>query len=146
LDILINKFNDKNYFIDYSTLLVGYKISSNPFVLKKIIEGLTKTLTLSQDKIFKNFDSYYRIISIFLIDKQKYGSDYVIPEFIAFLREYMKLVGEKKIQDTLRKKVISVVEEMGLNDKKRSDYLRYPGGEDLKQEYFYYNEGGFDKK
>ncbi len=146
LDILINKFGDKNYFIDYSNLLIGYKISSNPFVLKKIIEGLTKCLIVSQDKIFKNFDTYYKIISIFLNDKQKYGSDYVIPEFIAFLREYIKLVGEKKIEDTIRKKVISMVEDMGLSDKKRSDFQRYQGGEELKQEYFFYNEEAFNKK
>ncbi|HPO50563.1 MAG TPA: hypothetical protein PLO89_09585 [Spirochaetota bacterium] len=145
LDILVNKFEDKTFFLDYSSSLVGYKASSNPFVLKKIIEGLRKCTESSQEKIFKNFDSYYRIISVFLSDKQKYGSDYVIPEFILFLREYIRLVNEQKIKDTERKKIINIVDNMGLSDKKRSDFQRYPGGEELKQEYFYYNQSAFEK-
>ena len=145
LDILINKFQDKNFFIDYTASLAGYKASSNPFVLKKIIEGLRKCTETSQEKIFKNFDSYYRIISVFLGDKQKYGSDYVIPEFILFLREYIRLVNEQKIKDTERKKIISIVDNMGMSDKKTSDFQRYPGGEELKQEYFYYNQSAFEK-
>ncbi|OHD12714.1 MAG: hypothetical protein A2086_11910 [Spirochaetes bacterium GWD1_27_9] len=145
LDVLESRFQDKTYFITYASDLTRFEIIYNPFVIKKVWQGFRKNLAGYDDKIFKGFEAVYRATGLFLFNKQEYGSDYVIPEFIAFLREYINLVTSGKIKDTQRARIISICQEMGLNSKKQSDFQRYLGGEELKQEFFYYAQEAFGK-
>jgi hypothetical protein len=145
LDILQNKFNDKNYFLDYSSKLGYSNNSRNPFVLKKILEGYTKLMDGNDEKVFQNFELFQRNLDVYVKNFKAYGSDYVIPVYIAFLREYIRLVSNNKIKDTQRKKIINICEDMRLNKKSNSDFEQYAGGEELKQEFFFYNETSFKK-
>jgi hypothetical protein len=139
LDLLITRISDPKYFLKYSQDIARFEIAANPFIIKKLLAGYTRFLEKNPDLVIKSFEFTYLNLKFYLYNRGEYGADYIIPDYYVFLSAYMQLIADKKIEDTWRKQFISYGEELGLSRKGPSDYSRYKGFEQLKQDFFYYN-------
>jgi hypothetical protein len=144
-DLLENQFRDKNYFLTVSAGIHEMKICRDPFILKKILDGYVKLLALHHEEIFSSLGLIQKNIEYFMEDKSRFGSDIVLPAYIGFLRRYIILSGSGKIPDKNRDYVINLCEKLNLNSPQSTNVEGYIGSEELREEFYFYNEKSFGK-
>ncbi len=138
LDIMIKKLSDKSYFLSIAGDVNSYPIARNPFVISKLLEGYRLSLESNSDEVFKSFEKCYRNVIYYRINKV-YGYDFIIPDFIAFLNEYITLVGQGKIKDQERIMISHISFDMQIGrGKKANEFTKTKEGDELNQSMFEY--------
>ena len=144
-DILQKKFQDKIHFFDVASEIVFSSSTHNSFVIAKIFKGLTETIEGNYNENLHALSVIYDSIKTTYIAKaksgtQKYGTNIVITELIAYLREYIRLVNAGKIKETPDKMelIAHIYTDLGL-ETRISNFFRLKGAKELKKEYFLIN-------
>ncbi len=140
LDITLNKFNDKTYFLDFAFEVSNSEKIKYPAVLLKILEGYTKTLEKNDKVIFTNLKLILAEINSYINDQRKNNHREIVGGFMAFLYQYITLVDNGKIKDTQRKIITEYCEKLEMSKKSSPFQEKYPYGDKLKEAYFFYKE------
>ena len=136
-DIMMEKFENKAYFINITKKISGSDVEHDPLIIKKILEGYSKLMENNSDDIFKDFGSFKKNVDYFLKKRNIYGSEFAIMSYIAFLRKYIILVESEKISDNQRNLIIQICDALDF-DNNKTGIGGYIGAQELKEEYFYY--------
>jgi len=138
LDILIKKMPDKKYFLNVAGDVNNYPVAKNPFVISKLLEGYRLSLATDSEDVFKSFERCYRNVMHYRINKV-YGYDFIIPDFISFLNEYITLVSEGKIKDQERIMMSHISFDMQIGrGKKVTEFTKSEEGQKLNQNMYEY--------
>lgn len=142
LDISLNKFNNKEYFLSFAFDVSNSEKIKSASVLLKVLEGYTKILDKHDKQIFTNLKLIYAEINSYINDQRKNNHIEVVGGFMAFLYRYITLVDNGKIKDTQRKIVVEYCEKLEMSKKTSSFQDKYPYGKELKEAYFFYKDTG----
>jgi hypothetical protein len=138
LDILIKKMPTKKYFLSVAGDVNNYPVAKNPFVIAKLLEGYRYSLETDSDDVFKSFERCYRNVMHYRINRV-YGYDFIIPDFVAFLYQYISLVGEGKIKDQERIMMSHISFDMQIGKgKTTTEFTKTEDGQKLNQRMFEY--------
>ena len=138
LDILIKKMPDKKYFLEIAGDVNNYPVAKNPFVIAKLLEGYRLSLETDSEDVFKSFEKCYRNVIHYRINKV-YGYDFIIPNFIEFLYEYITLASSGKIKDQERIMISHISFDMQIGrGKKVNEFTKTEDGRMLNQKMFEY--------
>jgi len=140
LDIALNKFQSKEYFLGLAFDVSNSEKIKYPAVLLKILEGYTKILDKHDKAIFTNLKLIYAEINSYINDQRKNNHREVVGAFMGFLYMYITLVDQGKIKDSQRKMVVEYCERLEMSKKSSEFQEKYPYGEKLKEAYFFYKE------
>lgn len=139
LDILQNKYKNKKFFFNTSTDIAFHYSTKNPFVIAKIFKGLKELmesnfdLSVSSFKIvFQNIKTPY-VISSFE-GSPKYGTEVIVTEIIAYIREYIKLTRSAKVQEKPEQAIVISEIYTELNIEK-SNFNKLNGAKELVAEF-----------
>jgi|GEM_PF-3667668 len=146
-DILEKKFQNKIHFFNIASDFAYRFPKRNAFVIAKILSGLKGLIEgLYRDNMRALKVIYESCVrpTYVLSDKGgeiEYGTDTVIFHLIDYLREYIKLTEENKIQEDPRSKylIASIYRDLDL-DSQTSNFINIKGARELKEEYFFLNE------
>ncbi len=142
LEILYKQFKNKKYFFDTASEYAYSNPNGDFKILSKIFIGLTGLIEGYYNENMNTVKIVYESMrASYLSGKMKYGTDTVLKYYVAYLREYLRLVNEDKIEEDPKKKYIITYMYNELNlEKKTSNFLKVEGAEELKKEYFFLNE------
>jgi len=142
LDIALNRFNAKEYFLSFAFDISNSEKIKYPGVILKILEGYTKLLDKHDKEIFTNLKLIYAEINSYINDQRKNNHREVVGAFMGFLYRYITLVDNEKIKDSQRKIVTEYCEKLEMSKKTSSFQEEYPYGAKLKEAYFFYKDMG----
>ena len=121
LNILENKFQDKQYLFNVASEFANYYNTGYPFIIAKIFSSLKNTITDNYDGNVEALSKIYEFIKTpYIVEAQngtvRYGSNTVIKFLKDYLLEFQKLLSEGKIVNDPKKleTVIRISAEIGL--------------------------------
>ncbi len=138
-DILQKKFQDKKHYFQVATDISFHHSEKNPFLNARIIKGLKELLETTFDDNLKTFKTVFLYIKTpFIINSQnrqiKYGSEVIVIEVIAYIREYLRIAKSGKIE--IKPEYVSIIKD-AYNDLslEQGVFSNLPGAKELISEY-----------
>lgn len=140
--LLAHKFVDKLYFFEQLSNVSEYDFMRDPVVIISAINELERNIENDTDRAFKGILQLLKVIDPYMAIKHDPDSQRVGTALISFIRKYMKLIELEKIKDTKQDNITLLFKKMDFH-KRESHYDGLPGAEDIREEYFFYIDGGF---
>jgi len=138
-DILQKKFQDKKHYFQVATDISFHHSTKNPFLNARIIKGLKELLETTFDENLKTLKTVFLYIKTpYIIKSQsqqiKYGSEVIIIEIIAYIREYLRIEKSGKIE--IKPEHVSIIKDV-YNDLslEHGIFSNLPGAKELISEY-----------
>jgi hypothetical protein len=139
LNILETKFTNKKYFYDIASKYSYDNPTLSPYVIARIFKGLGNLLETNYDGNFKALKAVYESIkSPYIYQSHEgnlsYGTNDLVVEIIAYLRQYVKLSKSVKIKDNPDMSNYTAIMHSEL-DLKRGNFKNLAGAKELESEY-----------
>lgn len=140
--LLAEKFANKFYFFDQVSNVSQFDFMRDPVVIVSVITELEKNIEPETDKAFNGLIQMLKVIDPYMAIKHESGSRRIATAIVSFIRTYMKLIEHEKLEDTKQDFVTMFIKKMDFH-KRESLFDDLPGAEDIREEYFFYIDGGF---
>lgn len=140
--LLAGKFKDKMFFFDQVANVTEFDFMRDPIVIISVIGELEKNIEKDTDRVFKGFLQLLKVIDPYMAVKHNPDSQRIATAMISFIRTYMKLIEHEKLKDSKQDIITLLYKKMDFN-KRESLFDGLPGSEDVREEYFFYIDGGF---
>jgi len=147
LDVLQNKFVDKEHFYDISAEYAYLHSPGNPYIIVKILDGFSNLLDNDYAYNVYNMKVIYNAIKPYYIYRAleggdlKYGTESVVSSLINYLRSFVQKVKEDviNVDEENLKIIVGIYSDLNLEDP-NSNFIKLPGAKELSMEYFSMND------
>jgi hypothetical protein len=123
-DILENSFKNKSYYCNQAEMTVRQYGRTQPFVVKRVLEGMTRIYVDNPEIVSHSFRIIYSPIKSNYLVQDVYGYREVVPALMDFCIIYLDRSMRPNVKDdpSLNQTVMDLVMSLGLSGDTKSRY------------------------